>query len=311
MTYSRQLAQRLLISAACLLSSSALGLSETIGNLSYWATPGVEDGYAGTQAAIGAWNGPLNPAGYTVPAPTVGQVITAPADGNTVLQSFTVAMPGSPVGFQMNMTAAVFAWNTADFRPVGPALASVPTPTPQMIGPAPYLNNFYNLTFSPDVQLSPGSQYVVLFSTLGITQQSFYDADSFGVTLNDTYSGGEMVFASAGALHESSTPLSAVEGERWGETNSCDQLQLSTLCLGSSQGYYFQYPGIVASDLAFAAVFGPAQSAVPEPSTFGMLGIACLAGLVCRVLSRRAESLYCPLRVQSTPQNEEYRWPGR
>lgn len=285
MTYNRAVAGRLIAGVACLLSFAVLSFGETIGNLGYWATPGVEDGYAGTELAIGAWNGPLSPTGFVVAPPTAGQVITGPSDGNTVLDSFTVAMPGSPAGFQMNMTAAVFAWDQTDFRPSGPALASVSLSSPLLGGSSPYLNGFYNLTFSPDVQLSPGQQYVVLFSTLGVSQPYFYEGDSFGVTYTDTYSGGEMVFASAGALHESSTSLSAIETESWGETNSCDQLQLSTICLGPAQGY-FQYPGIVAPDLAFSAEFEPAGAAVPEPSSFGLLGIACLLYVANRRLRK-------------------------
>ena len=273
---TRAIARRFITGAACLLSLSVFSFGETVGNLAYWATPGVEDGYGGTQLAIGAWNGPLSPTGYDVPAPTVGQVITAPTDGNNTLESFTVAMPGSSPGFQLNMTAAVFAWDATDFHPAGSALVDTAISSPEMTGTAPYLNDFYNLTFSPGVQLSPGQQYVVLFSTLGVSQSHFYDGDSFGVTFTDTYAGGEMVFASVGALHESATSLEAIETERWGETNSCDQLQLSTLCLGAAQGY-FQYPGIVAPDLAFSADFEPAGAAVPEPSSVGMLIIGCLA----------------------------------
>lgn len=261
---------------ACLFSLTALSFGDTIGNLSYWAAPGVQDGYGGTELAIGAWNGSLSSAGYVVAAPTVGEVITAPTDNNTLLQSFGVTMVGSSPGFQMNMTAAVFAWDQSDFRPMGPALASSSITTPVTSAPAPYLNNFYNLVFSPDAQLSPGQQYVVLFSTLGVPQSLLYYGTSFGVTYTDTYNGGEMVFASAGALHESSTPLSAIETERWGQTGSCDELQLSTLCLGSAQGY-FQYPGIVAPDLAFSADFEPATAAVPEPASLSLFGIACLA----------------------------------
>jgi hypothetical protein len=272
----RAAVRRLGFGVACLFSLTAVSFGETIGNLSYWATPGVQDGYGGTELAIGAWNGPLGPTGYVVPAPTVGEVITAPTNGNTVLQSFTVAMPGSSPGFQMNMTAAVFAWDQSGFRPVGSALASVRVSTPLMTGTTSYLNNFYNLTFAPDVQLSPGQQYVVLFSTLGVIQSLFYEGTSFGVTFTDTYSGGEMVFASAGALHESVTPFSAIETERWGEAGNCDELQLSTLCLGSAQGY-FQYPGIVAPDLAFSADFEPVGAAVPEPASLSLLGITCMA----------------------------------
>lgn len=117
----------------------------------------------------------------------------------------------------------------------------------------------------------------MLFSTLGLPQDWFYGGDSFGVTYADIYAGGEMVFASVGTSHESSTPLSAIETERWGQTNSCDQLSLSTICLGPAQGYYYPYPGIVAADLAFSADFGPAGTAAPEPSSVAMLSIACLA----------------------------------
>lgn len=272
MTYTRATAGTVVTGVVCLISLSGFSFGETIGNLAYWATPGIEDGYGGTELAIGAWNGPLNPTGYVVAPPTAGQVITVPTDGNTVLQSFTVAMPGVAAGFQMNMTAAVFAWDQTDFRPSGSSLAATSISGPLMIGSAPYLNDFYNLTFSPGVQLLPGQQYVVLFSTLGLSQSQFYDGYSFGVTYTDTYPSGEMVFASVGALHENSTSLSAIEAERWGEKNSCDQLQLSTICLGAAQGYA-QYPGIVAPDLAFSADFEP----VPEPSFPGLLGIACLA----------------------------------
>lgn len=78
-----------------------------------------------------------------------------PTDGNTVLQSFTVAMGGS-IGGQMSMTAAVFAWDQTDFRPSGPALAATSISTPLITASAPYRNDFYSVTLSPDVQLSPG-----------------------------------------------------------------------------------------------------------------------------------------------------------
>lgn len=255
--------------------------AETIGNLPYWANPSVQDGYGGTEAAIGAWNGPLNPTGYFVPAPTVGQVITTPAN-NTVLQSFTVAMPASPSGFQINFIAAVFAWDQADFRPVGSALVTASITTPILSGTTEYLNDFDNVTFSPDVQLLAGHQYVVLFSTLGVSQPFFYEATSFGVTPTDTYSGGEMIFASEGTLHETTTPLSSIEAERWGSNGSCDELNLSSLCASPSQ-VLAAYPGFVAPDLAFSADF---ESSIPEPGALALASLGFLA-LLMELLRRR------------------------
>jgi hypothetical protein len=281
--YLRSVGRKLSLGTASLLLFVGASHGETIGNLSYWSTQGLRDGNGGTQLAIGAWNGPTAPKIYNVPAPTVGEVITAPTDGNTVLRSFTVAMPGSVPGFQMNLTAAVFAWNAASFRPTGQALGSVPLSNAQTTGTESYLSNFYDLTFDLGARLAPGQQYVVLFSTLGLEQPVFYEGSSFGVTSNDSYTGGQMVFASAGTLHESSTPLSALQTERWGKTGSCDELQLSTLCLSAAQGY-FPYPGIVAPDLAFAADFEPPNAAaVPEPSSLYLLGVACVACRLRRV----------------------------
>lgn len=54
MTYRRAVILRPLIGVVCLLSLPLLSVGETIGNLTYWATPGIQDGYAGTESAIGA-----------------------------------------------------------------------------------------------------------------------------------------------------------------------------------------------------------------------------------------------------------------
>lgn len=256
--------------AFALLHSASFG--ETIGNLAYWANPSVQSGYGGTEMALGAWNGPLNPAGYFVPAPTIGEVITVPSD-HTILQSFTAVAVAAPAGFGINFTAAVYAWDTVNFRPVGNALAISELASPVLNGPTQYLNNFDSITFSPNVGLVAQQQYVILFSTLGVSQPFFYESTSFGVTPVDTYSGGQMVFASVGTLHEAATSLDAIETERWGSNGTCDALNLSSLCADLPSAY----PGYVAPDLAFSANFA---SSIPEPSALALVGLGFVPLLI-------------------------------
>lgn len=172
----------------------------------------------------------------------------------------------------MKFTAAVYQWDQATFRPTGNPLAAVQSSSPILNGPTQYLNNFDKVTISPNVQLAAGQQYVVLFTTLGVAQPFYYGGTSFGVTPVDTYNGGEMVFSSAGTLHEASTSVGTIESERWGDSGTCDQLNLSSLCTPSS--YLSAFGENVAPDLAFSAEF---TSPVPEPSSFAVLSLGLIA----------------------------------
>jgi len=270
--------------SACLLLLSPLRAS-TIGNLQYWANPEVNDGPGGTQAALGAQNRPIDQTKYYAAAPTIGQVITAPST-DSVLSSFTVTSVAVPPGTGLNFSAAVYYWDPVAFRPAGNALTIDRMSNPPLNGATKYLVNFADLTFFPNVQLLPSQQYVVLFTTLGLPQPLPYSVTSFGVTPTDTYAGGEMVFASIGTLNEQSTALTSITSERWGNSNTCDESNLSSLCTKGSS--YSAFGEFVAPDMAFSATFNPAvpDSTAPEPTSTVCLSVGlillAMAGRMCK-----------------------------
>jgi hypothetical protein len=253
--------------------------ASTIGNLPYWQDPDIQLGMGATQMVLAAHNKPVDLVEKYAAPPTIGQVITTPTS-SSFLHSFTVATVGNgPWVFKLNFWAAVYEWDATAFRPIGNSVAAVKLSTPALDPTTQYLNGLGPLTFSPDVQLRPSQQYVVLFSTLGLPQQLPYSQTSVGVTLADTYLGGQMVFTSTGIFNEQFTDLNSIQMTRWGDSDTCDESNLSSLCRQSNY-YYSALDGYVARDMAFSATFlsdvADPISETPEPAGTAGLGAALL-----------------------------------
>ena len=175
-------------------------------------------------------------------SPTYAQTITAPtAPNSSVLLDFTFEVLNYSA-FPINAIAYVYAWNGT--TAIGPALFS----SAQFTIPGS-ATAYVPETITPfgGVNLIPGSEYLLAFSTVGASSSNGFAGFGF-VGGPDAYSGGEFVY-------------------------SAD----STTVAGAA----FLNTG--AQDLAFRADFGTA--AVPDKgSTALLLGLA-LAGL-CALSAR-------------------------
>jgi len=117
---------------------------------------------------------------------TYGQVITAPSNGDSVLQSFSFNMN------QLKTTVFrgyVYAWDGA--KATGPALyESSPTTT---AGSGVYDKIEFKTL---GIQLTPGAKYVLFASVSKDTSPN--DAGRWGSTTNSAYGGGNFVFINNG-----------------------------------------------------------------------------------------------------------------
>lgn len=172
---------------------------------------------------------------------TFGQTITAPADSQLLDFTFLLGIQvigSGPIAFQ----AYVFAWDDTNAAPTGSSLYSsaVSSITAPVSGYTP-------VTFSPNITLTPGSQYVLFFSTSGLTVGAPTSTIRWGLNTSNPYGGGQHVYTGRTA---------------------------STWTAGSW--------GVLPSlDLATTVNFGPAP--VPEPSTHAL----CVATLAALELLRR------------------------
>ncbi len=133
----------------------------------------------------------IKPWGVTDTA-TYGQTITTPTT-DTELTSFTFYLgpqySGSgPIEYQ----SYVYAWDATTRMATGPVLyqSSVSTFTAN--------GSLDPVTFTPDVNLTAGDQYVLFFSTSGLQGGQPDSTIYWGYNQNDPYTGGSYVFLNNG-----------------------------------------------------------------------------------------------------------------
>ena len=143
-------------------------------------------------------------------------------------------------GGPVNYVGAVMAWDATDSHVTGPLLFAS--------GPLsiPTSASNFTATIIPTggIQLAPSTQYVAFLTTSPLFD-GVPDAAQIGFVGSDVYSGGGAV-----ALNNGSD-LSALSNSTW----------LST-----------------PADLVFVAAFS--SSPVPEPSSYGLMGVGALAAII-------------------------------
>jgi PEP-CTERM motif len=173
--------------------------------------------------------------------PTIGETITVPTNGDSVLNSFSFEVFGAaqPLSFR----AYIQSWS-------GTATTGAPV---YVSGTAQTLTsagaNAY--TFSPNVTLTAGGTYILYFSILGVTN-SFGSLHTWGLTPADSYAGGTFYYSNQDSGAPDTGSVSDLNGATWG-TFSNNQ------------------------DLAFSASFS--STATPEPGTIGLVlvGLSAMA----------------------------------
>ena len=175
---------------------------------------------------------------------TYGQVFTAP---QSMLDDYSLsASSTNPFPF----VSQIYAWNGSSSGPDGP------------IGPSLFTSSVLNTTtstttytFTPDIVLTPGVEYVALFTN-----------QPNGVALGGTGFGSMLE-----SNHVSASPWNGAEGDPTVDAN-----------------WYCGTPNTCGYTLAFEADFS--VSAVPEPSTWAMmiLGFAGVGFMAYRRKSKPA-----------------------
>lgn len=138
-----------------------------------------------------SWNGSDSNAPWGVPdSATYGQTIT-PTAQQTFLTSFTFELR-QVAGGDVQYQAFVYQWDSANRQITGPALFSSPVLT------APVAAGFVPVTIDTgSVQLLPGQQYVLFFTTSTVSGQSD-GVYAFGAVDDAVYPDGTWVFSNNG-----------------------------------------------------------------------------------------------------------------
>ncbi len=195
-------------------------------------------------STIGAANSSISPWGSVASGatPTYGQSFIDPT-GYPILQSVTFLID-NPNSAGIPFQAYIYAWNGSDIT--GPALFT----SAQTVAPASG-SSFVPVTLSSlDVQLTPGDQYVALYSTVGLA-------------------------GSLGGAAWKLAPDSAYPGGTFEYNNSPT--------LPPPPGSWNQFGNF--GDAAFELTFSTAP--VPEPSSLALLGTAALGVLALLRRPRR------------------------
>jgi hypothetical protein len=160
--------------------------------------------------------------------------------------SFDLISPG------WTFTTQIYLWDAINRMLLGSPVFSV-TSAPAFVG------GWTSLTLDPNVALNPGTEYVILFTTLGVPN-TISGYTSFGATTAD-WPGGTRVYSAFGAGVEGTTPIASLSGVQFGVPGVCD----------AYAGFYCQSPNNDPFDLAFSATF--TSSEVPEPSSLSLIAL--------------------------------------
>src|SRR5262249_26126590 len=136
------------------------------------------------------WNGTSFISSWGIPnTATYGQTITATAAQNQ-LTGFTFELAqqsGTPPNYQ----AFVYQWDSVNQPIVGPALfTSAPSVAPTTANANTYAAVSFN---TGTIQLTPGQQYVLLFTTSSQVNGAGSSYRYGALTNNTTYAGGNFV----------------------------------------------------------------------------------------------------------------------
>lgn len=193
-----------------------------------------------------SFNGGIGTFGERDTAPsateTYGQVFRTPA-GFAQIDRFTFWLGGSSGPDAVDFAAYIMEWNAPGARATGRILF---TSTQQIRGVAPIFPYAPYVFDTGGLILDPARQYVAFLSS-----SSFLDGiagtTAVSTSFTNTYAGGDLVFNNNGSS------LAALTTTSWGNNGPMD--------------------------LNFRAEFSSAV-AVPEPSTYGLVGSALLIGAV-------------------------------
>jgi len=173
---------------------------------------------------------------------TFGQTVTVPV-GDITLKSFSFQLGGSDPAFgdidggPIDYKAFVYLWDGSEAS--GPALFDSGLQTftpPPASSPA---SGFTAVTFTPNINVVAGQQYVMFLSTAGLQSGRPDSTIEWAADLSGPYADGDFVFL-----------------------NNTDDPSLWTTAGWSSFG---------GPDLAFSAEFAAPASTVPEPGSIFLI----------------------------------------
>lgn len=186
-------------------------------------------------STLPAWNGTDAVANWGIPDTRVyGQSITAPVGVSTLTGfSFQIRDTVGRIGYAAN----VYAWNGSSIA--GPPLFIL---AGQSFGGGG-TDTFLPVSFSTSVTVTPGNQYMMFLSTIGVQTNA---VTVWGRVHDNTYSGGSFRYLNG-------NNFAALSSSPWDSTN-------------------------VEVDLAFTATFD-GRTVVPVPGALGLMlsGAAALA----------------------------------
>lgn len=214
---------------------------------------------------------------------TQAATFTAPSDGNNVLQTFSSYFLNGGNSTNYAFQALIYQWNLEQRKIVGPALftqnytGSVSNNGSQT---SYTINSWGNLTstaqpflvtINPEVTLNAGTTYAVIYTV----------ADATSIAYNSSLSGGGFSFYIG--LTSTSNTLSTGGGQWF-----FDAFGTYSYMLNNSWNYPSNYGGTNGLNSAMVATFRGA-SPVPEPSTYGLIGLAAL-GLALAARRRKLKT---------------------
>lgn len=199
---------------------------------------------------------------------TQAATFTAPSDGNNVLQTFSSYFLNGSNSTDYAFQALIYQWNLDQERVVGSTLFNQ-NYTGSVTNNGQNTNYSINawgnisttaqpflVTINPNVTLNAGTTYAVIYTV----------ADTTSMAYNSSLSGGGFSFYIG--LTSNSFPTG---GGQW----FFDAFGTYSFMLNNSWNYPTNYGGTNGLNSAMVATFSGA-SPVPEPSTYGLIGLAAL-----------------------------------
>ena len=149
-------------------------------------------------STVGSWNG-SNEADFfsntnTTGSPVVGETITVPTNGDSVLSYFTLTLDDTHAAYSIPFLAVVQAWDAINGATGSPLFTSSSTTL---------LNGQFNgYTFYPNLSLTAGDSYVLLFESQSSPNPTY---EPFADIASDVYPQGAYVYEDFGNTWYTST----------------------------------------------------------------------------------------------------------